>query len=70
MADSLLLLIFSSSQALYQRFLRKAMYGYQSNGKRYMLLAGGYGNTNGKPQIDKTSHLKEAYEFGKTIYKN
>ena len=33
-----------------------------------MLLAGGCGDTNGKPQIDKTNHLKEAYQFGRTIY--
>lgn len=33
-----------------------------------MLLAGGCGHTDGKPQIDKTNHLKEAYEFGKNIY--
>ena len=33
-----------------------------------MLLAGGCGHTDGKPQIDKTDHLKEAYEFGKNIY--
>lgn len=33
-----------------------------------MLLAGGCGDTNGKPQISKTAHLREAYEFGKTIY--
>ena len=33
-----------------------------------MILAGGCGDTNGKPQIDKTSHLQEAYEFGKNIY--
>ena len=33
-----------------------------------MLLAGGCGDTNGKPQISKTNHLKEAYKFGKTIY--
>ena len=35
---------------------------------RGMLLAGGCGDTNGKPQIDKTNHLAEAYEFGKRIY--
>ena len=35
---------------------------------RGMLLAGGCGDTNGKPQIDKTGHLEEAYEFGKHIY--
>lgn len=28
-----------------------------------MLLAGGCGHTDGKPQIDKTNHLKEAYEL-------
>ena len=35
---------------------------------RGMLLAGGCGDTNGKPQIDKTEKLKKAYEFGKHIY--
>lgn len=33
-----------------------------------MLLAGGCGDTNGKPQIHKTNHLQKAYEFGKNIY--
>jgi multimeric flavodoxin WrbA len=33
-----------------------------------MLLAGGCGDTNGKPQIDKTEHLQKAYLFGKNIY--
>lgn len=32
------------------------------------LLAGGCGDTNGKPQIEKTSHLTAAYSFGKSIY--
>lgn len=32
------------------------------------LLAGGCGDTNGAPQIDKTNHLEEAYLFGKNIY--
>lgn len=36
---------------------------------RGMLLAGGCGDTNGKPQIDKTGYLQKAYEFGKNIYK-
>ena len=35
---------------------------------RGMLLAGGCGDTNGKPQIDKTGPLERAYEFGKHIY--
>ena len=34
-----------------------------------MLLAGGCGDTNGKPQIAKTDHLREAYDFGKNIYR-
>ena len=37
---------------------------------RGMLLAGGCGDTNGKPRIDKTGYLQEAYEFGKNIYKD
>ena len=32
------------------------------------VLAGGCGDTNGRPQIDKTNHLQTAYEFGKNIY--
>lgn len=35
-----------------------------------MLLAGGCGDTNGKPNIRSTAHLKSAYEFGKNIYHN
>ncbi len=35
-----------------------------------VLLAGGCGDTNGKPQIDKTEHLREAYKFGKEIYES
>lgn len=37
---------------------------------RGMVLAGGCGDTNGQPQIDRTGHLQEAYEFGKNIYKD
>lgn len=33
-----------------------------------MLLAGGCGGTNGKPEIDKTNYLDKAYEFGRNIY--
>ena len=39
--------------------------GFQDRG---MVLAGGCGDTNGKPQIDKTAYLQAAYEFGKNIY--
>jgi len=41
--------------------------GFRDKG---MVLAGGCGDTNGKPQIDKTTHLTEAYEFGKSLYQN
>lgn len=51
----------------YYKFALVNYIGFHDKG---MLLAGGCGDTNGKPQIDKTSYLKEAYEFGKTIYKN
>ena len=35
-----------------------------------LLLAGGCGDTNGRPQIEKTDTLQRAYQFGKTIYEN
>ena len=35
---------------------------------RGMLLAGGCGDTNGPPQIDKTDHLERAYAFGRELY--
>ena len=31
-------------------------------------IAGGCGETDGKPGIDKTDWLQRAYEFGKNIY--
>lgn len=37
---------------------------------RGMLLAGGCGDTNGKPRIGETGWLEKAYEFGKRIYEN
>lgn len=33
-----------------------------------MVLAGGCGDTNGRPQIDKTHYLGEAYQFGQKLY--
>lgn len=33
-----------------------------------MYLAGGCGDTNGKPEIAKTNHLEKASEFGKKLY--
>lgn len=51
--------------ASYYQFAIVNYIGFHDKG---MLLAGGCGDTNGKPQIDKTEHLKEAYEFGEKIY--
>lgn len=49
----------------YYQFALVNYIGFHDKG---MLLAGGCGDTNGKPQIDKTEHLNKAYEFGKNIY--
>ena len=49
----------------YYKFAIINYIGFHDKG---MVLAGGCGDTNGKPQIDKTTHLLEAYNFGKTIY--
>ncbi|MDE6434471.1 MAG: flavodoxin family protein [Lachnospiraceae bacterium] len=49
----------------YYKFALVNYIGFQDKG---MLLAGGCGDTNGKPQIGETQHLMEAYEFGKNIY--
>lgn len=45
-----------------------ALVNYIGFHDRGMLLAGGCGDTNGKPQIDKNDYLEKAYKFGKTIY--
>lgn len=49
----------------YYQFAVVNYIGFHDKG---MLLAGGCGDTNGKPGIDKTSHLKEAYKFGRRMY--
>lgn len=49
----------------YYKFAIINYIGFQDKG---MVLAGGCGDTNGKPQIHKTNYLAEAYEFGKCIY--
>lgn len=49
----------------YYQFTLVNYIGFRDRG---MLLAGGCGDTNGGPQIDKTDYLKKAYEFGKKIY--
>lgn len=51
--------------AAYYRFAIVRYIGFRDRG---MLLAGGCGDTNGKPAIDGTPHLEEAYLFGKNIY--
>lgn len=50
-------------------YYKFAIINYIGFHDRGMMLAGGCGDTNGKPQIDKTNHLNEAYEFGKNIYR-
>ena len=49
----------------YYKFSLINYIGFRDKG---VLLAGGCGDTNGKPQIDKTEHLTAAYQFGKNIY--
>lgn len=49
----------------YYQFTIVNYIGFRNKG---MLLAGGCGDTNGKPQIDQTEHLQKAYQFGKNIY--
>lgn len=49
----------------YYQFTLINYMGFHDKG---MLLAGGCGDTNGKPQIDTTTHLQKAYAFGKNIY--
>lgn len=49
----------------YYQFTVVNYIGFHNKG---MLLAGGCGDTNGKPRIDETEHLQKAYLFGKNIY--
>ena len=49
----------------YYRFTLVRYIGFRDRG---MLLAGGCGSTNGRPQIGETDYLRQAYEFGKGIY--
>jgi NAD(P)H-dependent FMN reductase len=51
----------------YYRFTLVNYIGFHDRG---MLLAGGCGDTNGKPNIGKTPHLQAAYDFGKNIYRS
>ncbi len=49
----------------YYRFALVNYIGFHDKG---MVLAGGCGDTNGKPQIERTGRLQEAYNFGKQLY--
>mgnify|MGYP005762896261 FL=1 len=51
--------------ASYYQFAVVNYIGFHDRG---MLLAGGCGDTNGKPQIQQTDWLEKAYAFGKKIY--
>lgn len=51
--------------ASYYQFSLIRYIGFRDRG---MLLAGGCGDTNGKPRIDETTHLEEAFAFGKGLY--
>lgn len=56
----------SFEQAIsYYRFALVNYIGFHDRG---ILTAGGCGDTNGQPQIEKTKNLERAYEFGKNIY--
>ncbi len=49
----------------YYRFAIVDYLGYNDKG---MLLAGGCGDTNGPPMIEKTRHLERAFMFGRDLY--
>ncbi|EOS40287.1 hypothetical protein C808_01258 [Lachnospiraceae bacterium M18-1] len=57
---------FQQAEAYY-KFTLVNYIGFRDKG---MLLAGGCGDTNGKAQIDKTKYLREAFEFGESMYKS
>ncbi len=59
-------LFWTFSQAVsYYRFALVNYIGFHDRG---MVLAGGCGDTNGKPRIGETGNLEKAYEFGKGLY--
>lgn len=49
----------------YYRFALVCYIGFRDRG---MVLAGGCGDTNGRPRIQETDHLETAYRFGLTVY--
>ena len=50
-------------------YYRFAVVNYIGFHDRGMYLAGGCGDTNGKPRIGETCHLEAVYRFGKEIYR-
>ena len=55
---------FEQAESYYQ-FAVVNYIGFRDRGR---LLVGGCGSTNGKPGIQETDHLKQAFEFGKNVY--
>lgn len=49
-------------------YYKFALVNYIGFHDKEMLLARICGDTNGKPQNDKTEHLKQVYKFGNEIY--
>lgn len=59
-------LFWTYEQALsYYQFALVNYIGFNDKG---VLLAGGCGDTNGKPRIAETAHLQEARDFGRRLY--
>lgn len=56
---------FSQAESYY-KFAIVNYIGFRDKG---MLLAGGCGDTNGRPRIGETDYLQKAYTMGKEIYK-
>lgn len=49
------------------RYYQYAVVNYIGFEDKGMLLAGGCGDTNGRPRIAETTHLEEAYAFGRGL---
>lgn len=49
------------------RYYQMAIVNYIGFEDKGMLLAGGCGDTNGRPRIGETTHLEEAYAFGRGL---
>ena len=49
------------------RYYQLAIVNYIGFEGKGMLLAGGCGDTNGRPRIGETTHLEEAYAFGRGL---